>query len=67
MQANRNILLCVRKKHPFTSYPAAKHPKLGKFTITDMREKLKNFSSRNNFANLCSFSKVSIPVETIIP
>ena len=26
MQANRKIHL-ARKKHPFTSYPAAKHPK----------------------------------------
>ena len=33
-----NILLCVRKKHPFTSYPAAKDPKRSKFVITDMQE-----------------------------
>ena len=29
----------VRKRHPFTSYPAAKHPKRRKLAITDMREK----------------------------
>ena len=29
----------VGKKHPFTSYPAEKHTKRGKFAITDMREK----------------------------
>ena len=33
----------VRKKHPFTSYPAAKHPKRSKFAITDIREKPANF------------------------
>ena len=47
-----------------------------KFAITDIQEKpavhfLLNdtgvgFSSRNNFANLGSFSKVSVPVESII-
>ena len=29
-----------RKKHPVTSYPAAKHPEHRKFAITIMREKL---------------------------
>ena len=29
----------VGKKHPFTSYPAEKHPKHSKCAITDMREK----------------------------
>ena len=33
----------VRKKHPFASYPAAKHPKHSKFAITDMRQKPVNF------------------------
>ena len=27
------------KKNPFTSYPAAKHPKHNKFAVTDIREK----------------------------
>ena len=44
MQANRNILyIYARKKHLFTGYPAAKHPKLSKFAITDIREKPVNF------------------------
>ena len=37
MQANKNIY--ARKKHPFTSYSAAKQPKHSKFAITNMREK----------------------------
>ena len=27
------------KKHPFTSYPAAKHPKQNKLAVTDIRDK----------------------------
>ena len=37
MQADRNIY--ARKKHPFTGYPAAKHPKHNKLAVTDMQEK----------------------------
>ena len=37
------IQIYGRKKHPFTGYPAAKHPKHSKFAITDMREKPVNF------------------------
>ena len=33
----------ARKKHTFTGYPAAKHPKHSKFTITDIREKPVDF------------------------
>ena len=58
------------KKHQFTSYPAEKHPKCSKFAITDMRQKLVDFfycNPLNNFANLGSFAKVSVPVRTIIP
>ena len=66
MQANIKYT-SVRKKRPFTSYPAARHPKHSKFAITDMREKPVGFSSRNNFANLGSFAKVSDPVQFIIP
>ena len=29
--------------HPFAGYPAAKHSKLGKFAITNIREKPGNF------------------------
>ena len=37
MQADRNIY--ARKKHPFTGYPAAKHPKHNKLAVTDIQEK----------------------------
>ena len=37
------IYVYARKKHPFTSYLAAKHPKHSQFAITDMREKPVNF------------------------
>ena len=61
------------KNHPYTSYPAAKQPKHSKNAITDMRKKavdlliVQHFSSRNNAANLGSFSQVSGPVQSIIP
>ena len=66
------------KKHPFTSYPAAKHPKHHKLVVTDIRENQYTFlltpyrmgvnsSSCNNFANLGSFAKVSVSVESINP
>ena len=62
----------VGKRHPFTGYPAVKHPKHGKFSITNTREKPVNlfllfnagvdFSLRNNIANSGFFAKVSGPV-----
>ena len=65
------------KKHPFTSYPAAKHPKHSKSAITDIREKtselflLSNmgvvFSLRNYFANSGPFAKVSVSSPFIFP
>ena len=33
------LYIYARKKHPFTSYPAAKHPKRSKLAITNMRKK----------------------------
>ena len=69
------IYIYARKQHPFTSYPAAKRPKHSKFAITNMWEKLMdlllydtgvNIISLISFANLGSFSKVSIPVKFII-
>ena len=33
----------ARNKHPFTLYPAAKHPTRSKFAITPMREKPVHF------------------------
>ena len=68
------IYIDARKQHPFTSYPAAKHPKQNKLGVTDLREKPANlfndtadFFSRNNFANLGFFAKASVPVGTITP
>ena len=65
----------VRKKRPFTSCLAAKHPKHCKFAIIYMQQKPAdyfllyntgvNFSSSNNFAHLGSFAKVS--VQSLIP
>ena len=63
----------LRKKRPFSSYPAVKHSKHSKFAITDIREKPVNvfllfnagveLSLRNNFENSGSFAKVSAPVQ----
>ena len=76
MQANKNIHLCWGK-HLSTSYSAAKHPKHNKFATADTREKPVDFFlllstgidsiSFNNFANIGSFAKVSIPGQSIIP
>ena len=64
------------EKHPFSSYHAAKHSKRSKFAITHMWGKQVNFLlyntgvdfiSRNNFANLGSFAKFSVPVQSVIP
>ena len=35
--------ISVRKRHPFASYPAAKHPKQSKFAVTNIPEKPVNF------------------------
>ena len=60
----------------FTSYPAEKHPKSSKFAITYMLQKPVDFflydtsvgfNSRHNSANLGSFAKVSVPLQSIIP
>ena len=66
MQADRKMSL-ARKKRPFTSYPktqqmchykqATKPSGLLLLYAPDV-----DFSSRNNFANLDSFAKVSVPV-----
>ena len=68
------MLQCVNKKYSSTCCPLAKHPKHNKIAVTNMREKPVdlyrtgvNFSSRNNFANLGSLAKVSVPVQSIIP
>ena len=71
------IQIYGRKKHPFTSYPAEKHPKMeqicyyrhatktsGLFLLYDTGV---GFNSRDNFANLDFFAKVSVPLQFIIP
>ena len=70
------IYIYARKKHPFTSYPAGKHPKIQQVCHYRHARKTRgpfflyntgfDFSSSNNFANSGSFAKVSISVETII-
>ena len=71
------ICIYARKKHLFTSYPAAKHLKKWQICYYTHARKTSRpcwlygtgigFSSSNNFANLGSFAKVTVPVEPIIP
>ena len=49
----------VKKKHPFLYYPAAKNPKHNKFDFFLLYGMGVDLSSRDNFANLGSFAKVS--------
>ena len=74
MQANGKIKLCCENA-PIYKLSRSKAPKNCKFSDTIIREKpvafllvphWVDFSSRNNFTNLGSFAKVSIPVESII-
>ena len=58
MQANRNIIY-GRKNHPFTGYPAVKHPKHSKLAITNIREKPGNFF-------YCSTRALTLVVSAII-
>ena len=51
------IFYYARKKLPFTSYLAAKHPKHHKFAITNMREKPADFLLYNTSVDF-SFSKI---------
>ena len=63
----------ARKKHPFVSYPAAKHPNASnlqlqtyekkQWTLFNNTARASTLSSRNNFQNLGSFAKVSVPVK----
>ena len=77
MQVNRNIHLC-KEKVPIYKLSRSQAPKTPQICITtDMQKKNQwtfllynaavDFSSRNNFANLGSFAKISVPVQTIIP
>ena len=68
------ILYGVNKKHLFTSYPAAKHKNTANLSLQtcDKNQRLLhdtciNFSFRNNVADLGVFTKVLVPVGSIIP
>ena len=75
MQANRNKHLC-KKKAPIHKLSRSKAPKTQQIYHYRHTRKISgpfslygtgfDFSSRNNFAMLGSFAKVSVPVETII-
>ena len=75
MQASKKNL-CIAKKHPFTCCAAANHQNAANLALQTC-EKYQwtflwhctdgDFSFRNNVSNLCSFAKVSVPVESIIP
>ena len=63
-------------KAPIYKLSHSNTPNYSKFRLTDIRENRCTFlwcrtgvdiSSRNNFANLGSFAKVSVPLESIIP
>ena len=41
------MYIYARKKHPFNSYPAAKHPRHSKFAITDMKNQQTFFLVRH--------------------
>ena len=45
------IYIYATKKPPFTSYPAAKHPKQSKFAMTDIRAKPVNIFHCTKYAS----------------
>ena len=66
-----SIIYFKDTRYPFTSYSAAKHPKHSTFARKTSRFYILyyagvNFNSRNTFANLGSFAKVFIPVQSIV-
>ena len=75
MQASRKHIY-FSEKAPIYMLPGSKAPKCSKLGVTKIREKPVDFyygtargvgfSSRNNFTNLGSLAKVSVPVESII-
>ena len=63
------------QKAPIYTLSHSKVPKHNKFSVTNMQENPVDFilhrtgvdyNFRNNFANLGSFAKVSVPLESII-
>ena len=71
------IYIYARKKHPFTSYPAAKHPETSNLWLqTYDRNQLTFFTDAARAPTLAParilrtevfFAKVSVPVGSIIP
>ena len=49
-------------KHPFTGYPAVKHPKHSKFAIRDMREKPVNLFYCSTRASILVFA-ITLPTQ----
>ena len=71
MQTNKTYIY-ARNKHPFASYPAAKHPNASNLRLQTYDKKQwsfyyhhtgVDFSSRMNFPSLDTSAKVSIPVK----
>ena len=63
MQANRTYIY-AKKKHPFASYPAAKHPKHSKLAVADVRQKpvdLFNNTARAVTSALAIIFKSQVP------
>ena len=56
----------ARKKHPFASYPAAKHPKHSQLAVTDIREKPVDFfnnTARASTLALAIIFKIQVPLQ----
>ena len=56
----------VEKKHPFTGYPAVKHPKHSKFAITNIRENPVNFfycSTRSSTLFSAKILQTQVPLQ----
>ena len=73
MLANKKYIY-VSRKTPIYMLFRSKAPKCSKFSVTNIREKPKNFfmaphgrRSPNNLTNSGSIAKVFVPVKTIIP
>ena len=69
--ARINILQCINKTHPFASCPSAKHQNIASLGLQTYEKNQWTFlwyrtGSCNNFVNLGSFAKISVPAESII-
>ena len=58
------IYIYARKKHTFTSYSAAKHPKHSKFAITDIPDQPVNLFIVQQFASVSTISLLTqVPLQ----